>query len=142
MREFNGLGGRALCYASTRFPARIDAAAKDPETRRSLRWKLLIAASLLAAIAGAGVCYAAARYLLPAPGASGWAAALPLLAPLAAITYAAVFVYRHTPRRRALQAALTALLASLLALTALTLASVLSGRTEPDLFPAPPSKNA
>jgi uncharacterized BrkB/YihY/UPF0761 family membrane protein len=109
-----------------------------------LRWKLLIAASLLAAFAGAGVCYAAARYLLPAAGvgASGWATALPLLAPVAAITYAAVFVYRHTPRRRALQAALTALLASLLALTALTLASVLSGRAEPDLFPAPPSKNA
>ena len=71
-----------------------------------MRWKLLIAASLLAAFAGAGVCYAAARYLLPAAGAgaSGWVAALPLLAPLAAITYAAVFVYRHTPRRRALQA--------------------------------------
>ncbi|HEY0169621.1 MAG TPA: hypothetical protein VGB98_01120 [Pyrinomonadaceae bacterium] len=109
-----------------------------------MRWKLLIAASLLAAFAGAGVCYATAQYVLPGSGLSpsGWAAALPLLAPLAAITYAAVFVYRHTPRRRALQAALTALLASLLALTALTLASVLSGRAVPDLSPAPPSKNA
>jgi hypothetical protein len=109
-----------------------------------LRWKLLIAASLLAAAAGAGVCYAAARYLLPAAGldASGWAAALTLLAPAGAVTYAAVFVYRHTPRRRALQAAATALLASRLALAALTLASVLSGRAEPELFPAPPSKNA
>jgi uncharacterized BrkB/YihY/UPF0761 family membrane protein len=108
-----------------------------------LRWKLLIAASLLAAAVGAGVCYAAARYLLPAAGlgASAWAPALPLLAPLAAVTYAAVFVYRHTPRRRALQAAATALLASLLALAALTLAAVIDGRTEPGLFPAPPSKN-
>jgi hypothetical protein len=108
-----------------------------------LRWKLLIAASLLAAAAGAGVCYAAAHFLVPAGGRNApWVAALPLLAPLGAITYAAVFVYRHTARRRALQAAAAALLASLLTLTALTLASVLSGRAEPDLFPAPPSKNA
>lgn len=107
-----------------------------------MRWKLLIAASLLAAAAGAGACYAAARYLLPgpAPGAPGWAAALTLLAPLAAITYASVFVYRHTSRRRALQAAATALLASVLTLTALTLGSVLDGRAVPELFPAPPSK--
>jgi uncharacterized BrkB/YihY/UPF0761 family membrane protein len=109
-----------------------------------LRWKLLIAASLLAAVAGAGVCYAAARFLVPYAGAnpSSWVAALPLLAPLGAITYAAIFVYRHTPRRRALQAATTAILASLLTLTAFTLASVLSGRPAPELFPAPPSKNA
>ena len=104
-----------------------------------MRWKLLIAASLLAAAAGAGVCYAAVRYLLPAPvsNAPGWA----LLAPLGAITYAAVFVYRHTARRRALQAAAAALLASLLTLTALTLGSILNARAEPELSPAPPSKN-
>ena len=106
-----------------------------------MRWKLLIAASLLAAAAGAGVCYATARFLLPST-ASAWVAALPLLAPLGAITDAAIFVYRHTPRRRALQAAATAILASLLTLAALTLASVLSGRPGPELFPAPPSKNA
>jgi len=109
-----------------------------------LRWKLLIAASLLAAAAGAGVCYAVARFLRPAAGADPplWAAALCLLAPLGAITYAAVFVYRHNARRRALQAAATALLASLLTLTALTLASVLSGRTKPRPFPTPPSQNS
>ena len=109
-----------------------------------MRWKLFIAASLLAAAVGAGVCYAAARYLLPAAGldGSGWSPALTLLFPAAAIAYASVFVYRHTARRRALQAAATALLASLLALAALTLVSVLSGRAEPELFPAPPSKNA
>jgi hypothetical protein len=110
-----------------------------------LRWKLLIAASLLAAAAGAGACYAAARFLLPASGgadAPGWAAALPWLAPLGAITYAGIFVYRHTARRRALQAAATALLASLLTLTALALAPVLSGRPGPRLLPALPSKNA
>jgi hypothetical protein len=103
-----------------------------------LRWKLLIAASLLAAAAGAGSCYAAARFL--APDARGWAAALSLLAPLGAITYASVFVYRHTARRRALQAAATALLASLLTLTALTLGSILSGRPGAELIPTLPAK--
>ncbi len=106
-----------------------------------MRWKLLIAASLLAAAAGAGACYAAALFLTPA-SAPGWAAALPWLAPAGAVTYAAVFVYRHTARRRALQAAATALLASLLTLTALALAPVLSGRPGPRLLPALPSKNA
>ena len=107
-----------------------------------MRWKLLIAASLLAAAAGAGSCYAAARYLPPAlgPGSRGWVAALSLLVPLGATAFAAVFVYRHTARRRTLQAAATALLASLLTLTALTLGSVLSGRPEPEFFPMPPSK--
>jgi hypothetical protein len=109
-----------------------------------LRWKLLIAASLLAAAAGWGACYAAARFLLPGGlgGAPLWAAALALAAPLGATTYASVFVYRHTARRRALQAAATALLALLLTLAALMLGSALTLRTEPELSPAPPSKNA
>jgi hypothetical protein len=110
-----------------------------------LRWKLLIAASLLAATAGAGACYAASRFLF-APAVSpllpAWTAAATLLIPLGAITYASVFVYRHTSRRRALQAAATALLASLLTLTALSLGSLLHLRPEPELFPAPPTKTA
>src|SRR5690349_22190358 len=88
-------------------------------TPRELRWKLLIAASLLAAAASVATLYAAWYFLLSPWGgkeAPLWAAALSLLAPVGAITYAAVFVYRHTPRRRQLQAAATALLASLLTL--------------------------
>jgi hypothetical protein len=79
-----------------------------------LRWKLLIAASLLAAAAGAGAFYAA-EYLISAlwADAPGWADALLFVGPLGAIVYASIFVYRHTPRRRALQAALTALFCSL-----------------------------
>jgi hypothetical protein len=110
-----------------------------------LRWKLLIAASLLAAAASAGAFYAAWYFLLAPWGGSGaplWAAALSLLAPLGAIVYAAVFVYRHTPRRRHLQAAATALLASLITLAALTLVPILTGRPAPELLPAPPSRNA
>jgi uncharacterized BrkB/YihY/UPF0761 family membrane protein len=132
-------GARALWYASTRFSrSRRPNYIRRPRSR--LRWKLLIAASLLAAAAGAGAFYAAWYFLLVRQ-ATLWAAALSLLAPLGAITYASVFVYRHTPRRRALQAAATALLASLLALAALTLGPVLLGRPAPELLPTPPTKN-
>jgi len=80
-----------------------------------LRWKLLIAASLLTAAAGVGAFYAAEYFLSPLwAGAPGWADALLFVGPLGAIVYASIFVYRHTPRRRALQAALTAIFGSLL----------------------------
>ena len=109
-----------------------------------MRWKLLIAASLLAAAAGSGAFYAAWYYFLAPWGgreAPYWAAALSLLAPLGAITFAAVFVYRHTPRRRQLQAAATALLASLITLAALTLVPILTGRPAPELLPTPSTRN-
>ena len=109
-----------------------------------MRWKLLIAASLLAAAAGAGVFYAAWYFLLAPWGgreAPLWASALSLIAPLGAITFAAVFVYRHTPRRRPLQAAATALLASLITLAALALVPILTGRPAPELLPSPPARN-
>jgi heme/copper-type cytochrome/quinol oxidase subunit 2 len=105
-----------------------------------LRWKLLTLASLVAALVGAGACIAAARFLdAPARGLtqSGWVAAA-LVVPVAAITFASVFVYRHTARRRALQAAATALLAALLTLTALLVGSILTRRATPELLPPPP----
>ncbi len=109
-----------------------------------MRWKLVIAASLLAAAAGAGACYA---IVLVYPlafdrGIQGWAVALPLLVPAAATAFAAVFVYRHTARRRALQAAAVALLASLLTLTALTLGSFFSrGQPHPEDLRFLPTNN-
>jgi len=66
----------------------------------------------------------------------------PVRGPLGALIFASIFVYRHTPRRRALQAASAAVLASLLTLAAFTLASVLSGRPALEPFPALPYKNA
>jgi MFS family permease len=105
-----------------------------------LRWKLLTVASLLAALAGAGACFAAARFLLgasPGTAQTGWLVAATLIVPVAAITFASVFVYRHTARRRALQAAATALLAALLTLTALLLGSLLARRPTPEPLPAP-----
>ena len=111
-----------------------------------MRWKLLILASLVAATAGAGACFAAARFLLaPTHGLAqaGWVAAAALVVPLAATTFASVFVYRHTARRRALQAAATALLAALLTLTALLVGSLITRSRTPELLPAPnPSAKA
>lgn len=95
-----------------------------------MRWKLLIAASLLSAAAGVAA-YHAAGYVLRWAWGPGlppdWAAALTFVPPLGAITFAAIFVYRHTPRRRALQAVLTSLLALLLALAAIAYPLVVPG---------------
>lgn len=105
-----------------------------------MRWKLLIIAPLLAAIAGAGVCIAAALFLRDPSGsrwAYSWLAPASLVVPLAATVYAAVFVYRHTARRRALQAAATVLLTFIITLAALLLGSLLTGRRAPELLPVP-----
>lgn len=97
-----------------------------------MRWKLLIAASLVAALVGAGACLLLARLLPAAPASAAWAV---LLLPLGAVAAASVFVYRHTARRRALQAMATALLAALLTLSGLIAGSLLTGRARPDLLP-------
>jgi hypothetical protein len=97
-----------------------------------LRWKLLIAASLLSAAAGVAAYYAAGYVLRSAWGPGllpDWAVALTFVPPLGAVTFAAIFVYRHTPRRRALQALLTALLALLLALAAFAFPLAALGRS-------------
>jgi hypothetical protein len=47
------------------------------------------------------------------------------------IVFAAIFVYRHTARRRKLQAFLTTLIATLLTLALFVLASILSARIAP-----------
>jgi hypothetical protein len=91
-----------------------------------LRWKLLIIASLAATVAGAGACLTLVYLML---GSGALSAPKPfvaatLLLPLAAITYAAIFVYRHTARRRKIQVLLTALL-SIVFTTALLFGTLL-----------------
>jgi hypothetical protein len=82
-----------------------------------LRWKLLVITSLAAAVVGAGSCAALTYLLLPYTGLDGnnWLLLLIFLPPLSAIIYATIFVYRHTARRRKLQASLAALSSLLLA---------------------------
>ncbi len=104
-----------------------------------MRWKLLIIASVLAALVGAGASLAALRYGFGRGVFNGWAAASTLLLPLAATTYASIFVYRRTSRRRALQAAATAMLSLMLTLAALVAASFFFGSAplDPDALPLP-----
>ena len=87
-----------------------------------MRWKLLVITSLAATVAGAGA-WAALAYMLLAsavsPRRADWLLPATLLLPVAAITYATIFAYRHTARRRKLQAALTALFSLLLTAGAL-----------------------
>ena len=93
-----------------------------------MRWKLLLVASLLAAVAGAGaglgIIYGLLGSTRPVT-APDLPALLALLAPLVVITFTSLFVYRHTARRRALQAAAAVLLAAALTLAALVAGSML-----------------
>jgi purine-cytosine permease-like protein len=104
-----------------------------------MRLRLVIAASLLAAIAGAGSCIALVLGIFSVKTLSspGLLLASTLLLPAAAIVFASIFVYRHTARRRKLQALLTAVLATLLTLAVLICASILSARRNP-VEPAQP----
>jgi lysylphosphatidylglycerol synthetase-like protein (DUF2156 family) len=109
-----------------------------------MRWKLLLIASLLATIAGAGSALGLI-YGLIRPAATSARLSLyalgALLLPIAAITLASIFVYRHTARRRRLQAMLTALVATILTLTILTLGSVLYTKPAPAPTPAHAPRN-
>jgi hypothetical protein len=105
-----------------------------------MRLKLVLAASLLAAIVGAGSCIALvlAVFSVKALSSPGLLLTSTLIIPLATIVFAAIFVYRHTARRRRLQAFLTVILAVLLTIGLLIFASILTApRVEPPL-PAGP----
>ena len=107
-----------------------------------MRWKLLVIASLAAVVAGAGGS-AALLYLLrgwPAPTVrDDMAILIALLLPLAAITYASIFVYRHTARRRRLQAVATALVSLALSLAVYFALAVFTTCCEPPVEPTPPA---
>lgn len=100
-----------------------------------MRLRLVIAASLLAAIAGAGSCIALVLgvFSVKALSSPGLLVASTLLLPAGAIIFASIFVYRHTARRRRLQACLTAILATLLTLALFVCASILSTRLNPQV---------
>jgi len=97
-----------------------------------MRLKLVLAASLLAAVAGAGSCIALVLgvFSVQALSKPGLLVVSTLLLPTASIVFASIFVYRHTARRRKLQAFLTAILAILMTLSFFILASVLTARRE------------
>jgi purine-cytosine permease-like protein len=98
-----------------------------------MRLKLVIAASVLAAVVGAGICIALVLGVFSARALSnpGLLVTSTLLLPIATITFASIFVYRHTARRRKLQAFLTAILAIILTLGLFIATSILTGRYRP-----------
>ena len=98
-----------------------------------MRLKLVFAAAALAAIVGAGSCIALVLgvFSVKALSSPGLLVVSTLVLPIAAITFAAIFVYRHTARRRKLQAFLTTLVAILLTLCLFIVATVLSARRTP-----------
>ena len=104
-----------------------------------MRLKLVIAASVLAAIVGAGSCIALVLGVFSVKALSnpGLLVTSTLLLPTATIIFATIFVYRHTARRRKLQALLTAILAILLTLGFFISASILSARRNPVEPPQP-----
>jgi hypothetical protein len=85
-----------------------------------LRWKLLVATSLVAALIGAGgsfgFSYAVLRFSNHLPSRLTLLM-LEELVPLAFSLSAGFFVYRHTARRRKLQALIAVLLSIILAQT-------------------------
>jgi lysylphosphatidylglycerol synthetase-like protein (DUF2156 family) len=96
-----------------------------------MRPKLVVGVSLLASLIGAGSCIGIVFGFFSSfnPTARiGWLVILSLLLPIAAIIFATIFVYRHTARRRRLQAFMTAILATLLTLGLLVVATILSAR--------------
>jgi purine-cytosine permease-like protein len=104
-----------------------------------MRLKLVLAVSLLAAVVGAGSCIALVLGVFSVKALSnpGLLVASTLLLPVAAIIFASLFVYRHTARRRKLQAFLTAILATLLTIALFIFASILSSRRNPIEPPQP-----
>ena len=107
-----------------------------------MRLKLVLIASLIAALVGAGAAIALILFVtsslssITTPGLFVIAA---YLLPALAIFFAAMFVYRHTARRRKLQATLTVLISLLLTLTIFVGASMITARSVPQQPPpAPP----
>jgi len=105
-----------------------------------MRLRLVLITSFLAALVGAGASISiilgvsSSLRFLRAPGPLVLST---LLLPIAAVFLGSFFVYRHTARRRKLQAFLTALLATFLSLCLFLLASVLTARYEPIQPPQP-----
>jgi hypothetical protein len=107
-----------------------------------VRWKLLIITSLVAAILSAGGIYALvylmegwSRPLSAQPGLIAGVIGSPLLLGI----LATIFVYRHTARRRKLQAMLTALISIILTVAVLIFAQIFLSRPADGRRELPPT---
>ncbi len=105
-----------------------------------MRLKLVLIASLAAAVVGSGISiviilvHFSSLKAISTPGAL---AALILGVPVVAVVLAAVFVYRHTARRRKTQALLTGVLGAFLSLAVFIVVTILTSRPAPTQPPQP-----
>ena len=109
-----------------------------------MRLKLVLISSLLAAVAGAGSAIAIIVSVfssLQAIATPGLLVVSTYLLPILTTLLASIFVYRHTARRRKLQAILTATIASILTITFFIIASIVMARTQPVQPPSKPPQN-
>jgi amino acid transporter len=99
-----------------------------------MRLKLVLISSLVAATVGAGsaiaIILSVFSSLTPIASPGLLVVAIYLL-PLLMIVLAAIFVYRHTARRRKLQATLTAIVTLLLTITFFVITSIVTSRNDP-----------
>ena len=105
-----------------------------------MRLKLVLISALIAAVAGAGSAIAIILSVfssLKPITTPGLLVVSTYLLPLLATLLASIFVYRHTARRRRLQAVLTAIIALVLTILLFILASIITARTQPIQPPSP-----
>ncbi|MFN2493194.1 MAG: hypothetical protein ABR501_09965 [Pyrinomonadaceae bacterium] len=99
-----------------------------------MRLKLVLLCAVLAAIVGAGssIAIIISVFSSLSPITSpGLLVLSTFLLPILTVWLATLFVYRHTARRRKLQAALTAIIGLLLTIAGFVLASIYTARREP-----------
>src|ERR1043165_5460916 len=129
MSSDTAVSGPASWYSWRRFspinPREWKFAQNQIKERWRMRLKLVFAAAALAAFVGAGSCIALVLGLFSAKALSSPNL---LVASTFVLPLATIVVYRHTARRRKLQALLTAVIAMLLTLTFFIVASILSAR--------------
>jgi hypothetical protein len=109
-----------------------------------MRLKLVFIVSSLAALIGAGGSIAIILGVLSMKsiGPRGPLAMATFVLPVLGVFLASVFVYRHTARRRKLQAFLTAMLATLLTICLFLVASILTARRNSIQPPQPVGPSA
>jgi hypothetical protein len=96
-----------------------------------MRWKLILIAAMITAIVGAGLPFMVYRLLGFTQNIKPSILLIGLLVPLLTIFASSLFVYRHTARRRSLQAMATALLSCILMLLTLIFAITLTTGQHP-----------
>src|SRR5882672_11866013 len=99
-----------------------------------MRLKLVLISALIAALVGAGGAIAIILSVFSSfkpVTAPGLLVVSTYLLPTIATILASVFVYRHTARRRRLQAALTAIIALLLTIAIFVVASIMTAHRQP-----------